>query len=74
MFTLLAGWIVFEVSDHKTSLLRVISFAVPEMALFYLNLLWLSPKFLDQDRIRTYYGLIFLLGIGHVILFAPIDS
>lgn len=49
------------------------SFVIPQMVLFYANLLWLSCRFLERKKKKTYYGLLALLVILHVVIFAPVD-
>ena len=73
VFTLLIGWFMYEISNHTTSLIRALSFVVPEMILFYLNLIWLLPKFLEKDRLAIYIFWVAILSITHMVVFAPLD-
>ena len=73
VFTLLVGWFIYEISDHMTSLLRVFSFVAPGVTLFYLNLLWLSPKLLEKERWRLYIAILLVLAFAHMGIFAPFD-
>ena len=56
-----------------TGPLCVLSRIVPEMFLFYINLLWLSCKYLEQKKNRVYFGLIALFVVLHVVIFGQID-
>ncbi|MEX1002919.1 MAG: histidine kinase [Crocinitomicaceae bacterium] len=73
LFAAIVTWVFLSVSDLSSSILRVLSFVVPQMALFYLNLIWLSCSYLEQKRKKTYYLLLFLLIALHVVLFVPVD-
>ncbi|MBD3638364.1 MAG: histidine kinase [Crocinitomicaceae bacterium] len=73
VFTLLFGWIIFEMSNHMTSLVRVSSFVIPEMALFYINLLWLSDHYLEKGRKQMYFLILTALVIMHVLFFGFLD-
>jgi two-component system LytT family sensor kinase len=57
----------------STAMVRTGTFVLPQMVLFYLNLLWLSCSFLEKSKKRTYYILIFILIAIHVLAFGPID-
>ena len=73
VFTLLIGWFMYIISDHTTSLIRAGSFVVPEMILFYVNLLWLLPKFLEKDKRVVYITFVAVFAIAHMLIFAPMD-
>jgi two-component system, LytTR family, sensor kinase len=73
VFSLLGGWIMYEMSDRETSAIRLLSHIIPEMMLFYGNLLWLSCKYLENKKKKIYFGLLSLLILIHVFMFAPID-
>ena len=64
---------MLSVSNPQSALLRVMSFVIPQMILFYCNLLWLSCSYLERKKKVTYYLLISLLIITHVIIFTPLD-
>ncbi|MCB9224352.1 MAG: histidine kinase [Crocinitomicaceae bacterium] len=73
IFGTLVTWAFSHVSDIETALVRVLSFLVPQMFLFYLNLLWLSCKYLEQKKTIVYFGLLALLVAIHVFVFGQID-
>jgi hypothetical protein len=78
----LIGWIViyvlitaflYPISDLTTALVRAGSFLVPQMILFFLNLIWLSCSYLEQGKKLMYFGLITLFVGIYVIIFGPVD-
>lgn len=73
VFTLLIGWFMYEISNHVTSLIRAASFVVPVMAIFYINLLWLLPKFLEKNKRIQYILLVASFALTHMLIFAPVD-
>ena len=73
IFALLMSWVVYAISDVETTAIRVSSFFVPMMILFYANLLWLSPKYLSPKKKKIYIGYILILVLLHVIIFGQID-
>lgn len=70
---LLMSWAIFAISDMETTLIRVSSFLVPMIFLFYANLLWLSPKYLSPKKKKIYVLLVLMLILFHVIAFGQID-
>ena len=72
IFALITG-LFYSISDFTTASLRVGSYVVPQMALFYINLVWLSCAFLEQKKRLKYFGLLVLFVAIYVIAFAPVD-
>lgn len=72
IFALITG-LFYSVSDFTTATLRVGSFVLPQMVLFYVNLVWLSCKYLEQKKKLHYFGLLVLMVTIYVLLFAPVD-
>lgn len=60
-------------SNLETTLVRTTSFLIPEMILFFLNLLWLSCNFLEQKKKKAYYFMIAVLVLLNTGLFGTLD-
>ena len=69
----IVSWVLFEISDLTTATLRTSSFVIPQMLLFYLNLIWLSVKYLENNKRKSYYTILAGLIIAHILIFSPID-
>ena len=72
-FFAIVSWVLFEISDMQTAFIRTASFVIPQMVIFYLNLMWFSCKYLEKGKRLTYFGLLFSLVIIHVIMLSPFD-
>jgi len=73
LFFVIVSWVIFVVSDLNTAILRVTSFIVPQMILFYVNLLWLSTKYLERKEKITYFTWLGIMVGVHILLFSPLD-
>jgi hypothetical protein len=72
VFALITG-LFYSVSDFTTASFRVSSYVVPQMILFYINLIWLSCAFLERKKKIKYFGLLFSFVAIYVVAFAPVD-
>ncbi|UKN03360.1 histidine kinase [Paracrocinitomix mangrovi] len=71
--TLLLFWLTTESTDVETAIVRVSLLSVPLFFMFYINLLWLSPKFLNNNNKRRYWLWIIAIVILHVVFFGHAD-
>lgn len=73
LFFAIVSWVIFEISDMQTAGLRTATFVVPQMVIFYVNLLWISCVLLEKGHKFAYFGTLAAMIIGHVLVFAPLD-
>ena len=73
LFFVIVSWVIFVVSDLNTAILRVTSFIIPQMIMFYVNLLWLSDKYLERKERITYFTWLGIMIGVHILLFSPLD-
>lgn len=59
--------------DINTIFLRVILFVLPQACMFYINLLYLSPKYLEQGKKSSYFASLFFSVMLFVVLFGLMD-
>lgn len=73
MFFAIVSWVIFEISDLPTSVFRTATFVVPQMVIFYVNLVWISCVLLERGHKIAYFGTLAAMIVGHVVVFAPLD-
>lgn len=60
-YTLIWIWIISNFIDLTPSVIRVLAITIPEMILFYLNLYYFIPRFLDGNSRVNYFMVIFIV-------------
>jgi two-component system, LytTR family, sensor kinase len=60
-YTVIWIWIMAAFIEFGPAIIRVLSISIPEVIVFYLNLLFFIPKFLDAGKRNNYFLVIFLV-------------
>lgn len=72
-YSLLWIWLLSNFIDPWPAFVRVMTVTIPEMIIFYLNLLVLIPRFLDGNSKINYFGVITIVLLLSTVIGALID-
>lgn len=73
VYIVLVSYFLSLSGDFNTIFLRVLLFILPQAALFYFNLLYLFPKYLEQEKKRTFFISLIIVVLTIVLIFGSID-
>src|SRR5688572_703774 len=57
-YAILWTWLISSFIEPWPAFIRVMTITIPEMVIFYLNLIVLIPRFLDGNSRMNYFGII----------------
>ncbi len=73
LYYLAAITILSPAGDLSLIILRVGAFAIPQILIFYLNLLAFQPKYLEKGLKKTYFIWLFATGLALILSFGILD-